>query len=294
VAALAVVAGRLARADRNAAGALLRAFAPLAVTAAVTLLVTGIYAAGREVPTPDALLRSAYGHVLLVKLVVAAAVALLGAWHGLRLHRCGRSQLPPRSTLALESCLALAVLCLGGVLAASPPPPARVPVAAAPAPSVRADGRAADLIVDVAVSPNRPGPNFLTATVLDTRIPRPAPVRSVRFRVTAPGRRLLELSAKPVGGHRYQASLDLARAGALRIDLLVSRPGLVTPTFSTGWVVGRPGPVARPTPVLLSDRPLGPLAVRLAAVMALLAACGGAAAATWCGRQKRFLAGAAP
>jgi copper transport protein len=292
VAALALVSGREARRDRAAAGALLRAFGPLAATAAVTLLVTGLYAAGREVPTPDALLRSAYGHVLLVKLAVAAAVAGLGAWHALRLHRRGRSQLPHRSTLALEALLALAVLGLGGVLAASPPPPAPVRVASGPAPSVQADGRAGDLIVDLAVSPNRPGPNFVTATVLDSRIPRPAPVTAVRLRLTPPVGPPVELVARAVGGRPNQAAPERSRAGRVRIDLLVTRPGLETPVFSTPWIVGRGGPAAPPASVLLSDRPLGPLAVRLAAVLALLAACGGAVAASRRGRPKRPLAGA--
>ncbi|MDX6573927.1 MAG: bacillopeptidase, partial [Gaiellales bacterium] len=257
--------------------ALLRSFGPLAAAAIGVLVVTGLYALGREVASPDALLRSAYGHALLVKLGLAAAVAALGLTHALALHpglvrRGARPRSLRVSTLVCEAVLAMVVLGAAGLLVASPP--ARSPAhAIQPVPSVKADGRAADLVVDVAISPNRPGRNFITATVLDSTRPAVAAISRVQL-VATPARGTPQvLAARPIGQHRYQAAGDaIDRAGRWRIDLLVTRKGLPTARFATAWTVGTGAPPLPAQRVLISDRPLGRIAVPLAFGLALLAA----------------------
>ena len=276
VATLALLALGPLRGRDGAATALLRAFGPVAVCAAGVLVITGLYSLGREVATPDALLRSGYGQTLLLKVTLAVAVGALGAMHARRLHprlaRRGLLATPVRPwTLVAEALLAVAVLAAAGVLVASPPATARARVAAPP-PSVQASGRAADLVVDVAVAPNRPGRNFITATVLDSRRPALAPISRVRFLLTPPGGRASSVLARRIGPHRFLASGDaIDRTGRWQISLLITRPGLPTARFATGWTVGT-GVAAAPTPrVLLSDRPLGAMATRLAAMLAVLA-----------------------
>ncbi len=93
---------------------------------------------------------------------------------------------------------AVGILAAASLLLASAP--ARGPQFA---PSARpimgtplASGRAADLLVDLSAAPNRPGQNFVTATVLDTLRPSPGPVRRVTItfsrgdsRITLPATR---------------------------------------------------------------------------------------------------------
>jgi subtilisin family serine protease/putative copper export protein/methionine-rich copper-binding protein CopC len=277
VATLAWLALGPLRGRRDETGALVRSFGPLAAGAFAVLVSTGLYALGREVSTPDALLRSAYGHALLVKLALAGAVATLGALHAIALHpvlarRGGRPRSPRASTLTVEAVLAIVVLGAAGLLVSSPP--ARTPARTlSPVPSVQAAGRAADLIVDVAVSPNRPGRNFLTATVLDSSRPAVAPITGVRFVVSAAGRAPRSIAARALGKHRYQAAGgEIDRAGRWRVELAVTRPGLATARFATAWTVGTGIPIAPPPRVLVSDRPLGRVAIPLALVFALLAA----------------------
>jgi putative copper export protein/methionine-rich copper-binding protein CopC len=271
------------RGRAGATSALLRAFGPVAACAAGALLITGLYSLGREVATPDALLRSGYGHALLVKLALAAGVTTLGGVHALRLHPRllrgrVRSRVPRAGTLVAEAVLALAVLTAAGVLVASPPARATAAVAA-PTPSVEASGHAADLVVDVAISPNRPGRNFITATVLDSRRPALAPIANVRFVLTPFGGTARTVAARPIGAHRFQAAGNVVdRTGRWRVTLDVDRPGLAPASFTTGWEVGTGAAPAPAAHVLVSDRPLGPVAIKLAGLLALLV---GVAAVAW-------------
>ena len=166
-------------------------------------------------------------------------------------------------------------------------------------PSVKADGRASDLVVDVAVSPNRPGRNFITATVLDSARPALAPITGVRLVATPAGGAPQVLAARPIGQHRYQAAGDaIDRAGRWRIDLLVTRTGLPAARFATAWTVGTGVPPLPAKRVLISDRPLGRIAIPVAFALALLAALLVATKhlrrRTWRGPGRRTLGRAGP
>jgi hypothetical protein len=152
-------------------------------------------------------------------------------------------------------------------------PPARGPQFA-PAPPVisgtnLATGAAADLLVDVAATPNRPGQNFVTATILNTQRPAPAKIRRVSIIFTRGARRIMAVATR-VGPSRWQVGgTQMSVDGDWRIAVAVERPGLARATYATPWVVSSPLPVAGTRPVRYSQRPLQPILSALAFVLAV-------------------------
>src|SRR5436305_1312109 len=150
-----------------------------ALVALPALLVAGIVAlAGKssQFPLHKVLVSTSWGHAMLVReaVIVAVLAAVL-----LRRRRIALALLVP--VAAAEATTALGVLVLASVLLSTPP--ARGPrFATVPAQITGSSvitGQARDLLVDVSASPNRPGQNFVTATILDTLRPSPGPVRAV-------------------------------------------------------------------------------------------------------------------
>ena len=88
-----------------------------------------------------------------------------------------RRRRPSLRLLAAEAIAAVGMLVAASLLLSSAP--ARGPQFARSARPIvgtaLASGNADDLLVDVSAAPNRPGQNFVTATVLDTLRPPPAP-----------------------------------------------------------------------------------------------------------------------
>jgi copper transport protein len=293
-----LLAATTLRTDRAATVSLLRSFGALAAPAAAVLAVTGIYALGRMTPTAEALRSSGYGHVLLIKIGLAGGAGLLGAVHAARLHprllagRAGRlPALPRRSTLVAEAVLACAVLCMAATLAASPPATATPPRGGTDAGSVEAAGRASDLIVDVTIAPNRPGQNFITATVLDSLRPPPAPIQAVRFRLTDPRGETSIVAARPEGQGIYQAAgTAIDRPGDWRVELLVTRPGMAEARYAAPWNVPA-ATLAPPTAVRVTDGPLRTMAEGFAVLAGMLGAA--AAPALLYARSRRRVAEAA-
>lgn len=103
---------------------LIGAFHPVALSAVGVLLVSGGYAAWTMLQGPADLLNTPWGRLLSFKLVLFAAVGLLGAWHwrtaDRRLADGGAGAV--RKSLTLEVALAAAVLLVTGFLAGTSPP----------------------------------------------------------------------------------------------------------------------------------------------------------------------------
>ena len=103
------------------------------------------------------------------------------------------------------------------------PRPQFAPAARAGHGTPLASGHAADLLVDVSAAPNRPGQNFVTATVLDTLRPRRARCATSRSRsrVDARGSRCLRPGSTPT--HWQVAGTQLSGPGDWRIAVAAER-----------------------------------------------------------------------
>jgi copper transport protein len=236
-------------------GVLWARFGRLAAAAVALLAVTGLYTAGRQVASLDALVSTLYGWSLVAKLGLVAVAGGLGLLTA--------AAIRPRVTVVAEVAAGLAVL-LAAVLMSSAAP-ARGPeferASAVPASLSRASG---DLVVTLSASPNRPGANAFRVIVGSTRRPDPPPpVRvalsfggdaPVAMRETAPGRYLL-------------TGDQLSADGRSRIAVLVGRAGEPDAAVDFAW---RTKTAQRAT--VISGRPLEPPLTMLAALLALAVA----------------------
>jgi copper transport protein len=269
VGGLIVLALVLPGAERRDVLDTLARFGRLAAASVAVLLVTGLYSAGLQVASPAALLSTTYGWSLVGKLALLAGTGGLGLLGLLSLRRLR----PSLSLLRAEAIAGVGMLAAASLLLASAP--ARGPQFA-PAPrqitgTPLASGQAGDLLIDLSTAPNRPGQNFVTATILDTLRPSPGPVRRVVLtfsrgsrRVTAPAIRL--------DANRWQvAGTQLSAPGAWTISVAAERSGSPRQTYVTPWTVAS-APSALPARRgEVSQRPLRPILSALAALLAGLA-----------------------
>jgi copper transport protein len=278
VASLVVGSIVLRRAGQRGAGrALALAFGRYAAVSVALIAITGVAELGIHVESLTALVHTGYGATLLVKtalFVVAGTVGLAttAGLHGWRVPPRVRGwwQVAPR----FEALALALVLVPAAVLTASAPARNWTPASRIANGAEKSGGEwaayARDLVLDVAVEPNRPGRNFVTVGVYNTRRPAPGRIDAVRLRVG--GSRPLALS--PAGGSEWQAVMNL-RQGRASFSVDVQRPGLPVARGRAEVTVAAasssaPAPVTPPRG--LADRRLEPLLGPLALGGALLLA----------------------
>ncbi|RIK39280.1 MAG: hypothetical protein DCC55_18605 [Chloroflexi bacterium] len=262
-----------------------RAFSPLAALSVGVLIATGLYSMGRQVASPDALVTTLYGQALAGKVGLVLIAGTFGLGNALLLHptlaqplarRLGRA--PGRTLLSsnrlpqllvAEALLGLAVLLATGLITATPPP--RGPeftVAAEEIPATLSQA-ADDLVVTLAVKPNRPGPNVFTILSASTLRPPPAIVLRVlvHFSRREGEAELVTTVAHELEPGRYLLMGDyLTQAGPWQVEVAIQRDGLPDAVARFPWVVAPPG-TARP--LVLSKQSFTTL-LTLAAAGALL------------------------
>ncbi len=272
---------------RSLSRATLRRFWLVATPALALAAVSGLYLSGQLIATPAALVGTLYGQALILKIVVAGGAATLGLLNATALHRslaaalerarlptlhlAGQAWLPRR--IVLECAGATVVVLAASALAASPPArgPAWDPAPTATGPAaitVPAD----DLLVVLAVRPNRPGPNFVDVTVLQTRKPAPAPIGQVTIALAdTAGKAADAAPAAPLGGGRYQLPAGLMTApGRWNVTVAVHRQGLPDARVAVPWEVlpATAGAGARADGI--GGMPLAPLTTVSATLLAVV------------------------
>jgi copper transport protein len=243
-------------------------FGRLATAGVAVVVVTGLYSAGRQVASLDAVLSTTYGGSLIAKLASVGVTGSLGLLGLLAVRRLR----PSMRLLRAEAIAAVGMLVAASLLLSSAP--ARGPQFAAVARPIvgtaLASGHADDLLVDVSAAPNRPGQNFVTATVLDTLRPPPAQVRRVTMTFSR-GSRHVTVPATRLDANRWQvAGTQLSASGGWHISVAMERKGLDRATYATAWTVSSaplPPGIHRPR---YSQRPLRPILSALALALAAL------------------------
>jgi len=258
----------------------LRRFGAVAASCVAVAGVTGIILAGARVATVDALVQSVYGRVLLVKVALVAVVLVLGLvntivlrptlfprWIGPR-----RDRWLSHRTVSFEAAAILVLVAVTAFLSASPPAVGQrwTPVEHA---SGLLSGQAGDLVETVRVQPNRPGDNFLTVDLFDTRRPSPGRVGSVVMSLTSPEGRHTERAATTAGEASWVVAGQRLSPGRWTAQVRAVRPGLADARSTYHWTV--PDPRARAV-TGWSARALsswtGPVAACMALALLLFAA----------------------
>lgn len=277
-------------AEKALARSILQRFGVLAAASLAVLAVTGLYSSGQQIASLDALLTTSYGQSLLLKIGLVLSVGLIGlinsallhprvadvirrvlrrpsGWTPLKREHLGR-------TVLLESIGAASILLVAGYLTASQPargpefdPPVESAVPAA------LTTRVNDLVLTLSVKPDRPGQNFISLGVFNTRRPVPAPIERVTVRLTPPDgqRQAIELEAVRQSDGIYQvggSAIDVP--GDWQMTVNVKRKGLPDATLATAWAVLPALPASGARAVLVSNQPLAPVLTLAAAVLTIV------------------------
>jgi len=258
----AVAVPSLRSGDRLRAVAMARAFTPVAVVMVPVSVVTGLLLAGRLLPSVGALLNTDYGHALLLKLGLLT-VGLLCAGATVCFLVLGGGRRRTALVVGVEAVVLGGVVLAASTLAATHP---ASPVVWAPAPDQAAtsgvlSALASDLVITADVGPGRPGRNFVTIGVLDTRRPAPAPVSRVTMAMASEA----PLAAVPQGDHLWVAIADIQKEGPAPFEITVQRVGEPTVRVPFTWTFG-PAPGTR-----LGGSELSPLTGVAALCVALAA-----------------------
>jgi putative copper export protein len=179
-------------ARRLALLAALRRFSRLAVNCLAIVITTGIYSALNWLYTPGDLTGTPYGGALVLKLILVAALLVVGAAHYAALNpaRFERfSSMVNRvrdfvPTLRLEALLVLLVVASVGYLSATPVPTPEF--AGQTIPPASATQTIGDLSVTTTITPGGPGAN--TYDTLIARDGVPVDGLTVRVQIAHPGR----------------------------------------------------------------------------------------------------------
>jgi copper transport protein len=251
--------------------ALLGALSPAAALTFAGAVITGLILAGVQVQTVTALLSTRYGLLLIVKVGVVSAVALLALRHAYAVHRRRRNGQPRRvrtRTVVLETAGGLAALAVAVVLGGTPP--ARGP-AFDPAPPPSASVTSVtpdDLLVRVSLRPNLPGTNIVEVTAVSRRRPAPAPVGTIRLTLSGPASKAQAFELTPGnGGTTAPQALTIEAPGTLGMEISVDRPGQAATLAGLSWTVGSPLVPRHPT--VVSTQPIAPITGALAAALGL-------------------------
>jgi copper transport protein len=265
-------------------------FGIVAVVSVGGVAATGLYNAARQVASVDAWISTLYGQVLAGKVLLFLMVGLAGLTNSMLLHprlaaiigaalRRPRGWTPLRRErlpiiLLAEAGLAAVILVASSLLTAAPP--ARGPEFEPPRAVVKPPSSltlpADDLLVTLAIRPNKPGLNILSVDVLNTRRPAPAEILRVLVRLTYLeedlGTQTVILDSEDSETYRLSTSL-LSLPGAWRAQVAVRRYGLEDSVADFDWQVESLAPAAPPRPVILSNAPLGPALTVLAVGLAI-------------------------
>lgn len=288
--ALGVACGPLLRrgpAEAAQARLILRRFGLIAACSLSVLFVTGLYNSGQQIASLDALLFTFYGHTLLIKIALVFAVGGVGLINASLLHPRvadvirrllrrppGWTLIAPRRlrrTLLVEMFGGTAVVLLAAVLGSSTP--ARGPEFDPPVdtPPQTLSANVNDLFVTFSIKPNRPGQNFISIGVFDTRRPAPAPIERVSAQLIPPdGSTRFSFEAEEIGKGKYQITGNaIGLPGDWGLQVTVYRPGLPDAVWSFPWNVM---PVSRlsPRPVVVSNQPLAPVVTAAALLLAVI------------------------
>jgi copper transport protein len=270
--------GGLERPDSAALGrACRRPFAELAAFSVGLVLATGLYSAGRQVASVDALFTSAYGHALLVKTGVVTLALAFGALNFALLRSRARSGTAvrlagSRRLLLPEVVLGATAFLAAAVVASSVP--ARGPQYAPPRQAVvtKRSGSVADLVVTASATPTRAGSNAFTVLVASSRRPPPAPLSGVTLEIRNGSAPVRSIPLQEVEPGRYFGTADLDESGRSGFTFVVERRGeRFQVPFS--WSIGAPDPAR---PVTFSSRRLAPILNGAAAFLLVLTLVGGA------------------
>jgi copper transport protein len=264
-------------------------FGYIAAFGVALLTVSGIYSAGQQVASLDALLLTDYGRALILKTIIFLLAGFIGLSHASHFHpkvaavirkltptltaRPLFRETNPAQTLRIEALGGVAIFLLAAYLGSTQP--ARGPEFDAPVETdqpTSITSMADDLLVNFSIKPNQPGQNFITVGVFNTRRPAPAPIESVLVKMISPDEQNVfqfnaTLSEKEGTYQISTGALDVS--GDWKIAVMIKRTGWNDAVLDLPWKVAPAATIAA-RPTLISNRPLAPLLTIASLLLSIL------------------------
>ena len=238
---------------------LLRPFGVPAVCCVTVAVATGIALTARQVASVDALLTTAYGQLLILKVASFGIAGLLGLRTTIRLHRARSAWIDSMTgAMVVEGAALLLVIAAAGALSIGTPArgPAFDPPSAAGTPGVSA--QVGDLLESATLAPNTVGRSWLRVDVNQTRRPSPGPVSGVTAALLGPDSRASatrSLAQTEMANRWELGGVDLTAAGSWQLTITVQRVGRPDTVWRANWIV-QDSPAGARGP-LINDRPWG-------------------------------------
>ena len=210
---------------RPSASAALHRFSRVIPYALVPLVLAGLTLAIIQVETPSALWETAYGRVLVTKLVLVAGLLVLAAINRWRLTKPaaaheGWAERNLARSIGAEIVLAIAILAVVATWRFAPPPRAIAAAAARPA-SVHI--HTAEAMADVAIKPGHAGPVTVSIVIMTGDF-GPLDAKEVTLTVANPAAGIEPIkraATKPGDGTWRVEGLTLPISGRWDIDVAI-------------------------------------------------------------------------
>ena len=262
--------------QKQAATALIKAgwmpFGAIAALAVGILFATGMYSAGRQVASVDAMLTTLYGQTLLGKIGIVLLVGAVGLANSMLLHPQVAAQIrrvlrrpadwQPLSIgqmprlIFLEIGFGMAVLLLTGLITSAPAPRGvEYTIAAEDVPNALTEV-VDDLVITLYAKPNRPGQNVFTVYAGSSRRPAPAEISRVILHFTYQGQEAgrVTVDAIEVEPGRFMVTGNfMSLVGPWDVEVVVRRFGLEDSVASFEWLVP---PAGEAKPAIISKKPM--------------------------------------
>ncbi|MCP4421776.1 MAG: hypothetical protein GY805_34620 [Chloroflexi bacterium] len=234
-------------------------FGRVAIIAVMVLIATGLYSTGRQVASIDALISTAYGQALSIKVLLMLFVGFIGLLNAILLHP--RLAIPiarimrrptgwtpvsfkhlPRLIL-LEMTLGIFLILITGYITAAPTArgPQFLPSTEISTSQIQQIG---DVLVNLSIKPNKPGANVFTIRATNIRRPPLAEIERVIVRLTYQDQDfgMISVDAQEVDPGIYRiGGNDLNLAGNWQVDVVVRRLGLADNIATFDWIVAAGG-----------------------------------------------------
>ncbi len=231
-----------------------RTFSPMAAIASIVLLATGLYEAGRHVPSIRVLTSTAYGGAVAGKTVLVVVALVLAGTNLLLVNpgvagEVGRIlRRPPgwrpvsagrfTRVVTIEAGTLLVAVALAALLTSAPTSREVADANRVTAPhSENIDG----LFISFEQAPAGPARSQLLARVRSTILPPPHRLLGVDVALVGPSGRERTVSLEQVEEGRFEAETSVATPGRWTAAVQVHRQGVPDTISRAGWTVRPPG-----------------------------------------------------
>ena len=221
--ALPALAGR-----SNSAAVVVSRFSTAAASVLAALVLSGAFLAWRIVGSWSALVNDVYGQLLLLKICIAAAAAVLAAYNRFRLlprtqaatgfHDQVAATRVLARTVTAEAGVLVAVLLVTGFLVQTSPPTGEVPVSPQAADTVTERTALGDLEAVITLSPASTGMNTLTLSLRDEAGQPAASAQPPRVRITQDDL-AGDVPLAPTGPGTFRGQVVIPRDGVWQVQV---------------------------------------------------------------------------